>query len=103
MQDKTGRPACRKPPGENLVSDRLRAILLNARGAQTSKAVSVDRLLPGEEFLHGQRVARARLLKAEQPAAHRGDYLSLAADNPPLGIARRQIRDRQWAAVRPYH
>jgi hypothetical protein len=32
-------------------------VLLNARGAQTRKAVGFKRMLPGEEFLFGELVA----------------------------------------------
>jgi hypothetical protein len=41
----------------------LLTILLDARRAQSGKTVLVDRVLPGEEFLDGQRVAAARLFE----------------------------------------
>src|SRR5205085_11789667 len=79
----------------------LLAVLLNARGAQAGQTVLVDRELPGKEFVDGQRVAAAGLLKGEQAAANGSDDFSLAANDPPLGAWRRQIRDRQRTAVRP--
>src|ERR1019366_6329441 len=38
---------------------RLLPVLLDARRAQAGKAVLVDGILPGEEFLDGQRIAAA--------------------------------------------
>ena len=61
------------------------AILLDPGGAQAGEAVLIDRELPGEEFVHGQRVAAACLFKREEPAANRGDNLSFTANDPPFG------------------
>jgi hypothetical protein len=72
----------------------LLAILLNARGAQTRKAMLIDGKLPGQEFVDRQRVAAASLLKGEQAAADRGNDFGLTANYPPLGPGRGQIRDR---------
>ena len=83
------------------VVKRLLAILLNAGGAETCQAVLVDRELPGEEFVDGQRVAAASLLQGEQAAANRSDNFGLTANDPPFGPGRGQIRDRKRAAVRP--
>ena len=69
------------------------AILLDTGGAQSGKAVLVDGKLPGKEFVDGQRVAAASLLKGEQAAANRGNDFGLAADNPPFGPGRGQIRN----------
>jgi hypothetical protein len=74
--------------------ERLLAILLDTGGAQAGKAVLVDRELPGQEFIDGQRVAAASLLEGEQSTTYRGDDFGLAADYPPFGPGCRQIRDR---------
>ena len=76
-------------------------VLLDARGAQTGKAMLVDGILPGEEFFDGQRVAAAGFLKRKEAAAHGSDDFGLAPDHPALGARRGQIGDRQRAAVRP--
>src|SRR5262245_50257471 len=81
--------------------ERLLAVVLDASGAKPRKAVLVDRALPGEELVHGQLVALARFLDAEQAAAHGGDDLRLAADHPALRVLGREIRDGQRAAIRP--
>src|SRR5947208_16326891 len=79
----------------------LLAILLDARGAQARQTVLIDRELPGEEFVDGQRVAAAGLLKGKQAAANGSNNFSLAANDPPLGAGRGQIRDGERTAVRP--
>ena len=94
---RAGARAC----GDALGRRRLLPVLLDAGRAQAGEAVLVDRLLPGQELLDGQRVAGAGLLEAEQAAAHGGDDFRLAADDPALGIARRKIRNRQRAAIGP--
>ncbi|VTZ61807.1 conserved hypothetical protein [Sinorhizobium medicae] len=76
------------------------AILLNARRAQAGEAVVIDRGLPGEELFDRQRVTLARLFKAQKATAHGGNDFSLSADHPAPGIGRRQIRNRQGAAIR---
>jgi hypothetical protein len=73
--------------------ERLLAILLDAGGAQSRKAMLVDGKLPGKELVDGQRVAAASLLKGEQAAADRGNDFGLAANNPPFGPGRGQIRN----------
>src|SRR5262249_28270901 len=77
------------------------AVLLDAGGAQAGEAVAIDRVLPGEELLDRERVARARLFERQESATHRGDHLGLAADDPTLGTGRRQVRDRQRTSIRP--
>jgi hypothetical protein len=72
---------------------RLLPILLDAGGAQASQAMLIDRELPGQEFVHRQRVAAASLLEGEQAAANRGNDFGLAADYPPFGSGRGQIRN----------
>jgi len=73
---------------------RLLAILLDPGGAQPRKAVLIDGKLPGQEFVDGQRVAAAGLLKGKQAAANRGNDFGLATDNPSLGSGCGQIRNR---------
>jgi hypothetical protein len=72
---------------------RLLAILLDAGGPQAGQTVLVDRKLPGEEFIDRQRIAAAGFLKGEKATAHSGDDLSFAADDPPFGSGRGQIRN----------
>ena len=93
------RPIFFKYPGSD--RERLLAILLYPGGAQAGEAVLVDRELPGEEFIHGQRVAAAGLLEREESAANRSDDLGFTANDPPFGSGRRQVRDRKRAAVGP--
>jgi hypothetical protein len=66
----------------------LLAILLDPGGAQSGKAMLIDRELPGKEFVDGQRVAAAGFLKGEEAAADRGNNFGLTANNPPLGTWR---------------
>jgi hypothetical protein len=74
--------------------ERLLAILLDAGGAQSCQAMLIDGKLPGEEFVDRQGVAAASLLKGEQTAEHSGNDFGLAANNPPFGSGRGQIRNR---------
>ena len=57
--------------------------------------------MPGEEFLHRERIAGAGLLKGQKPAADRGDNFRLAANDPASRARSRQIGDGQRTAVRP--
>ena len=52
--------------------------MLNARRTQAGKSVLINRSLPGEEFLDGQRVSRTRFLKGQKAATNRGHHLCLA-------------------------
>ena len=63
----------------------------------------IDRCLPGQEFLDGQRVARAGLFEREQAAADSRDHFRFAADDPALRARRRQIRNGQRTAIWPDH
>src|SRR5712691_2454699 len=83
------------------VTGPLLPVLLDARRPQAGEAVLIDRILPGERFLDGERVAAAGLLERQESAAHRRHHLGLAPDDPALGTRRRQICDRQRTAVRP--
>jgi hypothetical protein len=53
----------------------------------------VDGKLPGKEFVDGQRVTAASLLKREQAAADSGNDFGLTANYPPFGPGRGQIRN----------
>jgi hypothetical protein len=78
----------------------LLPVLLDARGAQAGEAMLVDGILPGEEFLDGERVAAAGFFQREQAAAHRGHDLGFATDDPTLCARCGQVRDGQRTAVR---
>src|ERR1700758_1513587 len=80
---------------------RLLAILLDSGGPQSRKTMLVDRELPGQEFVDGQRVAAASFLEGQQAAANRGNDFGLATDTPPLGPGCGQVRNRQRTTVRP--
>jgi hypothetical protein len=71
----------------------LLAILLDTGGAKSRQAVLIDGKLPGKELVDGQRVAAAGLLEGEQAAADGGNDFGLAADDPPFGPGRGQIRN----------
>ena len=45
------------------------AVLLDSGGAQPGQTMLVDRELPGEEFVDGQRITAASLFQGEQAAA----------------------------------
>src|ERR1043166_9039035 len=81
----------------------LLPILLDSRGAQAGEAVTVDGILPGEEFFDRQRVTAAGFLEREESAAHGGHHFGLAADDPPLGAGCRQIGNGERTSVRPNH
>jgi hypothetical protein len=71
----------------------LLAILLNAGGAQSGKAMLIDGKLPGKEFVDRQRVAAAGLLKGEKATPHCRNDFRLTANNPPFGAGCGQIRN----------
>jgi len=79
----------------NVVDSRVRllAILLYPGGPQAGQAMLIDGKVPRQELVHRQRVAAASLLKGEQAAANRGNDFGLAADYPPFGSGRGQIRN----------
>src|SRR5215510_12022126 len=79
----------------------LLAVLLDARRAQSGKAVLVDRGLPGKEFLDRKRITRAGFLERQKAATDRGNHFRLSADDPALGRRRRQVRNRQRTTIRP--
>ena len=77
-------------------------ILLNTRGTQPGQSELIDRDLPTQELVDGERITRACFLERKQATAHRGHDLGFASDHPPLGRRRRQIGDRQRASVGTY-
>src|SRR5262249_48011298 len=79
----------------------LLPVLLDPRGAQAGEAMAIDGVLPGEELLHRQGVAAARFLERQETASHSSDNLRLAADHPTLGARRRQVGNRERAAIGP--
>ena len=62
------------------------AILLNFCCPKAGEAVAVDRLLPVEELVDSQSIARTRFFESEQTTPHSCDNLSLPTDNPTLGV-----------------
>jgi hypothetical protein len=78
---------------QNEQAERLLAILLDSGGAQSGKAMLIDRELPGKEFVDGQRVAAAGFLERKQAAADRGNDFGLTANDPPFGPGRGQVGD----------
>src|SRR4051794_14437975 len=81
----------------------LLTILLDSRGAQSGEAMPIDRALPAQILLDGERVACTRFFEAEQAASHRRHHLRLAADDPALRSRRRQVGDGERTAIRPNH
>jgi len=65
--------------------------------------VLVDRGLPRKEFIDRKHIAAAGFLKGEQATTHGRNHLGLAPDDPAFRTRRRQIRHRQWAAIRADH
>jgi hypothetical protein len=63
-------------------------IFLGAFGAQARKAVPVNRILPGEEFVDREHVAVAGFFKGQQATPHGRDYLRLAPGTPRQGTRR---------------
>lgn len=81
----------------------LLPVLLDSRCAQTGEAVTVDGVLPGQEFVHGQRIARAGFLERQEAASHRRNDFRLATDDPTFGPGSRKIGDGQRTSIRPDH
>jgi hypothetical protein len=54
----------------------------------------IDGKLPREEFVDGQGVTAAGLLKGEQATSDCGDNFGFTANDPPFGTGRGQIRNR---------
>src|SRR5581483_6725455 len=77
------------------------AVVLDPRGAQPRQTIAVDRALPGQELVHGQRVTLARFLQAQQTATDCGHYLRLAPYDPALSILGREVGHGQRTSVGP--
>lgn len=67
----------------------LRAIILEAGGAQTPNPMPLDEPFPRLELFPGNIIALAGLLEAEQAVTHRGDDLGLAPHDPTNRVAGR--------------
>jgi hypothetical protein len=76
-----------------ILTIRLLAILLDAGGPQSGQTVLVDRELPGEEFVDCQRITAAGFLQGQKATADGGHNFGFAADDPPFGSGRGQIRN----------
>jgi hypothetical protein len=77
------------------INDRaLLAVLLDPGRAQASETMTVDGVLPREEFFHGECIAGARLLKGQQATTHGRNNFRLTPDHPALCTRRGKIGDR---------
>src|SRR5262249_13095324 len=77
------------------------AILLNAGGAQTRKAMAVDGVLPSQEFLHGECISAAGLFERKKAATHRRNNFGLATNHPALRSRRRNVGDCERPSIAP--
>jgi hypothetical protein len=75
------------------VREGLLPILLDTGGPQAGQTMLIDGKLPGQEFVHRQRITAAGFLEGEQAAAHCGNDFGFTANNPPFGPGRGQIRN----------
>jgi hypothetical protein len=75
------------------VRESLLPILLDPGGPQACQTMLIDGKLPGQEFVHRQRITAAGFLEGEQAAAHCGNDFGFTANNPPFGPGRGQIRN----------
>jgi hypothetical protein len=73
------------------VQESLLAILLDPGGPEARQAMLIDGELPGQELVHGQRIAAAGLFQGEQTTTDCGDNFGLAADHPPFSAGRGQV------------
>src|SRR5579871_3842650 len=74
-------------------------VLLDAGGPESRETKAVNRALPCEELLDGERVAPAGVFEAQQAAADRRDNFGLPADHPALRVRRWQVGERQRTAI----
>jgi hypothetical protein len=86
------------PPRSTPISG---TISLDTLYAQTAKTILVDRLLPGVEFIDGQRVAATRLFQRKQSNANRGNNHGFPLRYPTFCFLWRQIGDRRHRTVWP--
>jgi hypothetical protein len=77
----------------------LVAVVLNSRGAKTSKAMRLNRVLPIQKFIHRQRVTAAGFFQRKQTTAHGCNHFGFAPYHPSSRIGRWQIGDCQWAPI----
>jgi hypothetical protein len=75
------------------VRESLLPILLDPGGPEACQTMLIDGKLPGKEFVDRQGITAAGFLEGEQAAADRGNDFGLAADHPPFGPGRGQIRN----------
>jgi hypothetical protein len=80
---------------------RLLAVLLNAGGPQTSKAVAVDRVLPSQEFLDSQRIAAAGLLERKKASAHGRNDFRFSSNHPAFRSRRWKVGNRKRTSIGP--
>lgn len=78
-----------------MAASRLLSIVLQTRCAQTRETMLVDRTLPRQKLVDGQRISLACLLNAEKTTANGGDNFGLATDHPSLCVPRGKIGDRE--------
>ena len=71
------------------------AILLNARRTQTSKAMGLESVCPGEELFLRQLVDLAGLLDGDHTASHCDDDRGLTTYYPSAGVRRWQTFSKQ--------
>jgi hypothetical protein len=80
---------------------RLLTVLLNAGGAQSSKAVAVNRVLPSQKFLDSQRIAAASLLERKKASAHGRNDFRFATNHPAFRSRRWKVGNRKRTAIGP--
>jgi hypothetical protein len=76
---------------------------LHTGGPKAGETEAVDDALPREKFIDGERVATARFIETQQPAADSGYDFRLFTDYPSFGVGCGKVRYRQWASVWPDH
>jgi len=83
------------------VENALLAVLLDAGGAKAGQSVPVDRALPAQIFLNGERVTLAGFFNRKQPAPNGSDDFRLAANDPTLVSGGRKIGNGKRTAIGP--
>lgn len=100
VDPRRSRPGGGASPVFQRISAILPAILLKTRRPQPGQTMAVDRALPAEEFLDGQRIAGTGIFKRKQSASYRCDDFRFAPNHPALGVLARKIRKGQRATIR---
>jgi hypothetical protein len=98
---RVGSETCGCPREGITAKRRLLAVLLNAGGAQSSKAVAVDRVLPSQKFLDSQGIAAAGLLERKKASAHGRNDFRFATDHPAFRSRRWKVGNRKRTAIGP--